>query len=258
MNARHWAVIHIPHASVTIPADMRATLTLTDAELENELLLMTDRYTDELFEVDTPDVIRIVFPFSRLIVDPERFLDDDDEPMAAVGMGAVYMRTSGGNCLRDEDFPDRQKLIDRFYVPHHTRLTETVEAALAAWGRCLLLDCHSFSSIPLPHELDQQLERPDICIGTDDYHTSPWLLDLAMSTVESQGLSVEVNRPFSGTLIPLPFFRKDKRVAGLMIEVNRKLYMHGMTGRKLENFDDIRRKIAAILERLIRAITPSS
>jgi len=44
-------VVHIPHASLVVPSDVAAGLLLTPAELEHELLVMTDRYTDELFAV---------------------------------------------------------------------------------------------------------------------------------------------------------------------------------------------------------------
>ena len=38
-----------------------------------------------------------MFPVSRLVVDPERFIAD---PMECVGMGVVYTRTSNGEVLR--------------------------------------------------------------------------------------------------------------------------------------------------------------
>ena len=41
-------VAHIPH-SHTVPPDVRASLTLTDAELQWEILRLTDWYVDQLF-----------------------------------------------------------------------------------------------------------------------------------------------------------------------------------------------------------------
>ena len=49
---------------------------------------MTDWYTDESFAFRyTNNVIQNV---SRLLVDTERFENDDEEEMAKVGMGAIY------------------------------------------------------------------------------------------------------------------------------------------------------------------------
>lgn len=92
----HAVVVHIPHASTVIPPDVRDTFAVSGCELERELVLMTDWYTDELYRGLAALDATICFPVSRLVVDPERFLDDGREPMAERGMGATYMRTSDG------------------------------------------------------------------------------------------------------------------------------------------------------------------
>jgi len=57
---------------------------------------MTDAFTDDLFVPDFVGAQTIIFPMSRLVLDPERFLNDDDEIMSALGMGVIYTRTSDG------------------------------------------------------------------------------------------------------------------------------------------------------------------
>ena len=69
-------VVHIPHTSLVVPADVAADLLLTAEKLEHELLAMTDRYTDELFALPADLATTVRFPVSRLVVDPERFVDD--------------------------------------------------------------------------------------------------------------------------------------------------------------------------------------
>ena len=44
--------------------------------------------------------------------------------------------------------------------------------------------------------------------------------------------SVEVNRPFSGTLVPARYLGMDPRVQSLMVEVRRDLFMDEATGAK--------------------------
>jgi hypothetical protein len=51
-----------------------------------------------------------VFPVSRLVVDPERFVDDATEPMAACGMGVIYTQTSQRMPLRYLDEESGEKL----------------------------------------------------------------------------------------------------------------------------------------------------
>ena len=130
-------------------------------------------------------------PVSRLVVDPERFPDDADEPMASKGMGAVYTRTSDGRPLRASlDATERERLLRAYYFPHHEMLECLVADALAANGRCLIIDAHSFPSSPLPCDLDQSAARPDICIGTDAFHTSEWLQRTAVAAFGGLGWSV--------------------------------------------------------------------
>ena len=213
---------------------------------------MTDSFVDELFDIGDDLATRIVYPVSRLVVDPERFTDDTQEPMADKGMGAVYTRTSHGRTLRDTPSDaDRAELLKRYYEPHHQRLKQAVDTVLAEWGRCVILDCHSFPSVPLPYEEEQSSERPDICLGTDAFHTPDWLLESARSLFEGEGFSVAVNRPFSGTLVPLAYCRRETRVQSIMIELNRALYMDEARGTKSVQFASLRSRLGGVLVKLL-------
>jgi N-formylglutamate amidohydrolase len=152
------AVLHIPHSSRWVPAEVRQTILLDDAALNNELLRMTDAYTDELFPTTPVEVGRVIFPLSRLVCDVERFPSDENEPMAARGMGVSYTRTSVGEVLRVQpDAVERQALLDRWYWPHHSTLQHLVNDVAVSSGVCLIVDCHSFPSVALPYELALQL-----------------------------------------------------------------------------------------------------
>lgn len=116
-------------------------------------------------------------------------------------------------------------------------MENAVAASLSAHGRCLVIDCHSFPNLRLPYEdRDASASRPDICIGTDEYHTTNALRDAAVSVFESAGYSVAVNYPFAGALVPASRYQEDPRVAAVMIEVNRKLYMNEQTGARARDF----------------------
>jgi N-formylglutamate deformylase len=91
---------------------------LSDAELDFELLHMTDRYTDELFD-DLPGVA-VTFPISRLVVDVQRFEDDNLEPISSRRMGALYRQTHDQRPLRRTlSVEECGFLLDQFYRPHH-------------------------------------------------------------------------------------------------------------------------------------------
>jgi N-formylglutamate amidohydrolase len=134
-----------------VPAEEGQTILLDDAALNNELLRMTDAYTDELFPITPVEAGRVIFHLSRLVCDVERFPSDDNEPMAARGMGVTYTRTSMSEVLRVQpDAPYREIILDRWYWPHHSALKGLANDVAARAGVCLIVDCHSFPSIARP------------------------------------------------------------------------------------------------------------
>ena len=151
-------ILHIPHSSTSVPEDVRSSFMISDDRLAHELLLMTDAFTDELF--DHPGATRVVYPVSRLVVDPERFPNDEDEPMSRVGMGAIYTQCADGSPLRRQ-VPriERTALLDRYYWPHHRKLEHAVERELTQHGTALIIDCHSFPSVPHPCAMDKTPNR---------------------------------------------------------------------------------------------------
>ena len=240
-------ILHIPHASLNIPDKMRSNILLDGPELAEELMAITDRYVDELFAMS--GVRMIVSPVSRLLVDMERFRSDEDEVMAGVGMGAVYERTSGGKRLRDLTPAIREAIMREYYDPYHRAFEEAVAVCLNQYTRCVIIDCHSFPSRPLPYEVDQDPDRAEICLGTCDYHTPRQLMDFFQNWM-LQHFTVAVNRPFAGTFVPSRFYRREKRVSSIMIEVNRSLYMDETNGDKNNCFG----RISELLKGSIQAL----
>ena len=253
-------VAHIPHSSTFIPPDVRASLKLTDAELQREILRLTDWYVDELFvSVRELGGVEVAFPVSRLVVDPERFENDAHEVMASRGMGVIYTRTSDGGELRAAPSEEeRRALLDRLYRPHHAALEQATENCLNGFGRCLILDCHSFTSSPLPFELDQDPVRPDICLGTGSFQTPPVLTDSIEQFFRTLGWTVYRDTPYKGALVPMKFCGRDQRVSSIMIEVNRKLYMDEETGEKRMSFPEIQGAMNALLSQIVDPMRPLS
>ena len=234
-------ILHIPHSSTVIPPEIRDQFIVTDEVLDNEVRLMTDHYTDDLFVTDDLKRYSVIFPISRICVDPERFTDDAQEAMSKKGMGAIYTHSHDGTPIRrDLTETERRRLLDDYYHPHHENLNTMVEQTLKAEGRCLIIDCHSFPSKPLLYEFDQSKDRPDICIGTDEFHTPPWLTERCVSLFENAGFKTSINKPFSGSLVPGKHFRSSKDVSSVMIEANRKLYLDESSALKNENFNKIK------------------
>ncbi|MFF0431432.1 N-formylglutamate amidohydrolase [Streptomyces sp. NPDC004327] len=219
-------LLHVPHSSRVLPPDVRADVVLGDAELERELDHITDAHTEEIAAVAAKSAgtapWRFVNRLSRLVVDPERFPDEREE-MLAVGMGAVYTRTTHRAELRPAGF-DPGPLVARYFTPYAEAVTRAVDERLAAVGRAVIVDVHSYPTAPLPYELHGDGERPPVCLGTDPFHTPPALLAAARRAFAGFG-GVGTDSPFAGTYVPLAHYGKDPRVTALMVEIRRDLYM---------------------------------
>lgn len=220
-------VLHVPHASRAVPADVRGDLLLDDTALETELDRMTDTATDVLAGRAAAAAAlapwRWANPWSRLVVDPERFPDEREE-MGSVGMGAVYTGTSDLRRLRAEDPARDRALLDRFFAPYADGLADLVDHRLAACGTAVLVDVHSYPRHALPYERHGDGPRPEVCLGTDADHTPGWLLDAARAAFGA-GHEVGLDSPFAGTYTPARHHGHDRRVASVMIEVRRDVYL---------------------------------
>jgi len=236
-------VLHIPHDSKIIPDSVRDQFLLGDDELDLELSRITDHHTFDLFAGTGAQIVRA--SVSRLVVDVERFRDDVDEPMSRKGMGAVYTATSQMTPLRRTLRPEeREDLMRNYYDPHHRRLETVVDNAIDAHGRCLVVDCHSFPDHPLPYEqTTSSAVRPDVCIGTDDFHTEESLGSAFINEFRNAGFTVAVNTPFAGALVPGSRYRIDRRVQTIMVEINRRLYLQDGGIRTKFEFYSIARQV---------------
>ena len=253
MTATSPLLVHVPHASTAIPAEVRADLLLDDAALDAELDAMTDWYTDRLAAdaLERSGVVAVVVrnPHSRLVIDPERF-PDEREVMRSRGMGAVYTRTSALDPLRRPDPAAEQVLLDRYFHPYARALAGHVAAAVDAFDRCVLVDLHSYPSLALPYELDPDAARPGVCIGTDPVHTPSALREAVAGAFAGVRGGVAVDTPFAGTYVPLDRYGSDLRVSSVMVEIRRDLYLDEPSTIDPAGFDDLVGRLATLFTTL--------
>ncbi|MEU1055292.1 N-formylglutamate amidohydrolase [Streptomyces sp. NPDC005876] len=253
-GAAHSPVIlHVPHSARRVPPAVRSGIVLADAELDRELDRLTDAHTADLAEAAAALAgtrpWRFVNRLSRLVVDPERFPDEREE-MTAVGMGAVYTRTAHGAVLRPAD-TDPEPLIERYFRPYARAMTEAVAGRLAATGRAVIVDVHSYPSERLPYELHGDGPRPPVCLGTDAFHTPPALLAAAREAFAGCG-GTGLDSPFAGTYVPLEFYGERAEVGALMVEIRRDTYMSEPGGPAGPGLDRLAGALAALVDAVSR------
>lgn len=229
-------ILHIPHSSTKIP--IREGYLVNQSILDDEILKLTDWYTEDLFHSE--DDIMVIAESSRIFCDVERFPEDEQEEMSKFGMGVLYEMTDSGIPLRKVTQQLRKLILSEYYWPHHAKLTRAVKEQLETHSKATIIDCHSFPEIPLNCSFDKNPERPDINIGTDPFHTPMELIEKTRSYFESHGLKVWIDRPYNGTIVPTEYYQKNKNVESIMIEINRRLYLDGISNNKTFNYTEIK------------------
>ena len=187
-------IIHVPHASTFIPDEYKNQFILSSESLKKEAAISADLYTDILAREAWPNAEIIAAEFSRLLVDVERYDDDELEDMASVGRGMIYKNAHDGAIIRrDICNEERHVLHERYYKPHWERLK-----SIAA--NKILIDLHSYPKIPWAIELMQYSDRPEIDLGTAEHLTPKRWVDDMKRYFEDHGYTVGINTPYSGVI----------------------------------------------------------
>jgi N-formylglutamate amidohydrolase len=188
-------LIHVPHASLIIPARDRSDFLISDSELLREARTSSDLHTDALARAAWPAARIIEAEVSRLVVDLERFEDDELEGMSVVGRGALYTRDHQGRRIRSDPSPERRReLLDRYYHPHWARLRRSARDAV-------LIDLHTYPKIPWPIErAPRGAVRPEIDLGFSSDLTPPGWVDALSVHFRDHGYEVGHNTPYTGVI----------------------------------------------------------
>ncbi len=187
-------IIHVPHASLIIPAEAKSQYLLSDEQLASEVAESADLWTDELASAAFPEATIIEAKVSRVVLDVERYADDELEVMASTGRGMIYTHTHDGHRMRKDLSPEsRLDLKKRFYDPHWDTLRTAAKSGY-------LIDFHSYPLSPWAVEKDHDAPRPEIDLGySDGVTTDAWLASLK-AHFEAFGYEVGLNTPYAGVI----------------------------------------------------------
>ena len=223
-------VLHIPHSSLEIPKDELLKTTQQDFDF------LTDHYTDSLFIHRYSE--RVIFPYSRLFCDVERYRDDEKEEMSKIGHGVVYTKGATKNIIRENLSEEHiENVKSKYYDKHHKELALAVNRQTALFPKVVLVDCHSFR--------DDENIYADFCIGINKENVPPFIEEI-IELLHSKGFTISINEPFIGSMIPEKFIGQED-IFTFMIEVNKNLYLTEKY-EKNKNFINIRNTITEILD----------
>lgn len=101
--------------------------------------------------------------------------------------------------------------------------------------------------------LIQSADRPNFNIGTDRYHTPENFIVTAKDFFQQKGFSLGIDQPYEGSIVPMAFYKKDKKVQSIMLEINRKLYLKEPTNEKSDRYQETKKVVQEFLS-LIRSL----
>ena len=233
-------ILHIPHASLCLPPDFWRDITVDKEIIERELRFIADYKVDEL--VKNIDSHKIIAKYSRLYCDVERFRDDEVEPMAKLGMGAIYTHLSDGTQYRKIGSSRREEILGKSYDLHHKQLNTLSREIVDQYGSCVIIDIHSYSDELVRRLFGWTENLPDICLGYDEKWFSKDNASKLKTYIEKMGYSCELNYPYSGALVPMEFYHDENpKIHSVMLEINRRVYLNGDTvsEKAVRNIDKI-------------------
>lgn len=226
-------LIHIPHSSLYIPEDYRSSSLISLSKLDEENMFMCDYRVSDLLDDKSQTMI---FPYSRLYCDVERF-KDESEVMNKYGMGYIYTKTSEGVDMFSHPSSKHIKKIDKIYDNHHRQLDNAVTRILIKYGSCIIIDLHSYSDEQV-YRLFKYQDVPDICIGIEERFYSKKLINYFINYFKSNGYTVAINYPYSGSIIPNKYYKANNvEILSIMIEINKRVYINDF-----DNFKKVLKK----------------
>lgn len=187
-------VIHVPHASLSIPDDVWPEFLVARAAVEAEALASADLFTDEMARQAWPLAHIIEAEVSRIVVDVERYDDDSKEVMDEVGRGVLYVCDHRMQKIRIALSEIRRgELLNRYYWPHWHRLRTQANGAI-------LIDLHTYPADRWAIERHPQRPRPEIDIGFSKGLTPPAWVDALTKHFSSHGFEIGHNTPYEGVI----------------------------------------------------------
>lgn len=225
-----------------------------------------DAFVDQLFGTAPQSgapLISAVMP--RAFLDLNRSYDELDpalidgvtsrchNPRIASGLGVIPRVVSNGrNIYRQKlSLHDANRRINRYWHPYHDQLCAMMHQTRAAFGKAILIDCHS-----MPSEAIQSAQRPgrfkpDVVIGDRFGAAACTQIVAEIECIFLQaGLKVSRNSPFAGAFIAQHYGRPTQGFHVIQIEINRDLYMNERLIRPNEKFV----KFKSLIEEIIKKI----
>lgn len=261
-------VLESPHSGTRYPEDFDHAmdpLVLRRAEdthvekLYDFAPAMGVAWVEALFPRSYCDVNRGTAELDERMLDGPwpRPLAQDEAALSKVrlGKGLIWRLTDEGTPIyqRQLSVAEVQARIANCWQPYHAAVSEAIDAAHAAHGYSIHLDCHSMPAVASRFSNDfPGLVHADFVVGDRDGSTAAPALSLALAAyLRGLGYSVEYNHPYKGVELVRRYGAPAQQRHSIQLEINRKLYMNEQTLEPTEGFAPLRQHLQSMVTWLL-------
>lgn len=261
-------VLDSPHSGRRMPPDFRP-LVAVDALRE-----MEDCHIDALYRPAAAlGVPLLAAQFPRTYVDPNRHEGDVDPDLldapwpdawrpsgkARLGKAVAWRLLDDGRPLYDRPLAVdalRWRIV-HYHRPYHAALRRLLDAAHARFGQVIHLNCHSMNPVAgAMGEGGAGSTRGDLVLGDRDGSTcAPALTAFVRERLAAHGYDVRINDPYKGVELVRAYADPARGRHSLQLEINKRLYMHGLCGEPNEHFPVLQARLMQLLQDIAAEFT---
>ncbi len=172
-----------------------------------------------------------------------------------LGKGLVWRTTDDGVPIyaRVLSVAEVQRRIAQCWKPYHAAVAEAIDAAHAAHGFSLHINCHSMPAVAASHATEFPGEaHADFVVGNRDHTTSSaGLAELVCAHLRGRGHDVALNHPYKGVELVRRHGDPARNRHSLQLEINRKLYMNESTLALNPGFEPLKETLRSLVALLL-------
>ncbi|MBC7548855.1 MAG: N-formylglutamate amidohydrolase [Polaromonas sp.] len=173
-----------------------------------------------------------------------------------LGKGLVWRTTDCGHAIYQRQLTvlEVQARIANCWHPYHAAVARAINAAHAAHGYSIHINCHSMPAIASSCATDFPGEaHADFVVGDRDGQTaSPALSAMVCQHLRARGYDVAYNHPYKGVELVRRYGQPADQRHSLQLEINRKLYMNEATLVMTDGFGALQATLQSLVALLLR------
>ncbi|TLU65707.1 N-formylglutamate deformylase [Thalassotalea litorea] len=215
-------LISMPHNGVSIPDDIRNTMTAAGLSVAD-----TDWDLDRLYAFAKELGVYLIVPaYSRYVIDLNRSPDGANLYPGADSTELCPTTNFQRQPLYKKDMQPNEKEIQRrvttFWQPYHQAVADTLAEIQKIHGKALLLEAHSICS-QVPRFFAGQL--PDFNFGTNQGKSCTSQLHQLLENINVSPYSKVIDGRFKGGYITRAYANLDKNIETVQLELSQRTYM---------------------------------